>query len=71
MNTAGSFIARLNNFKKNLYNLSKRVKISNLKINIIMNNTAKARKLIIPIFQKIKATLSAGISAKKDPIIKK
>ena len=43
MNTVGFFTIRFNNFKGNSSNLNKKNKISNLKINIIMNNTAKIR----------------------------
>ena len=44
MSTAGFFIAYFNNSKKNPLNLGKNNKINNLKINIIINNTAKAKK---------------------------
>ena len=44
MNIIGFFIALLNNSKKNSFNLNKKDKISNLKINIIMDNTVKIRK---------------------------
>ena len=43
MNTAGSFITRFNNSKKNLFNSGRRDKINNLKITIIMNNTVKTK----------------------------
>ena len=44
MNTVGFFIARFNNFKRNSPNLSKKNKINNLKINIIINNIVKTRR---------------------------
>ena len=44
MNTANSFIIRLNNSKGNPPHLSKKDKINNLKTNIIINNTAKTRE---------------------------
>ena len=44
MNTAGFFTARSNNFKRNLFNLSKKNKTNNLKTNIIINNTAKIKR---------------------------
>ena len=44
MNTAGSSTARFSNFKRNLFNLGKKDKISNLKIDIIMDNTAKIKE---------------------------
>ena len=44
MNIIGSLIARFNNFKRNPPTLDRKDKISSLKTNIIMNNTAKARK---------------------------
>ena len=44
MNIVGFFIVRFNNFKKNLFNLIKKDKINNLKINIIINNIIKIKK---------------------------
>ena len=44
MSTADSLIARFNNFKKNSFIIGRKNKISNLKINIIIDNTVKARK---------------------------
>ena len=41
---ADSFTARPNNSKENLFNLSKKNKINNLKTNIIMNNIVKIKK---------------------------
>ena len=43
MSTAGFFIAYFSNFKGNLFNLDKKDKINNLKIDVIMNNIVKAR----------------------------
>ena len=44
MNTADFLIARFNNFKGNLFISGKKNKVNSLKINIIINNTAKARE---------------------------
>ena len=44
MNIINSFTVRFSNFKGNLFNLDKRNKINSLKINIIINNTAKTKK---------------------------
>ena len=44
MNTASSSITYFNNSKKNPPNPGKKNKINSLKINVIMNNTAKIRK---------------------------
>ena len=41
MNIIDFFTVHFNNFKKNLFNLSKKDKINNLKINIIINNIIK------------------------------
>ena len=44
MNTVNFFIARFNNFKGNPPHLGKKDKISNLKIDVIINNIAKTRR---------------------------
>ena len=44
MSIISSFIARLNNSKRNLFNPNKKDKISSLEIDIIMNNIIKAKK---------------------------
>ena len=44
MNIIGSFIARFNNSKGNLFNLNKKNKTNNLEIDIIIHNIIKIRK---------------------------
>ena len=44
MNIAGSLTAHFNNFKGNPSNLGKRDKTNNLKIDIIIDNTVKAKE---------------------------
>ena len=44
MSTAGSLTARFNNSKGNSPIIGRKDKISSLKINVIINNTAKARE---------------------------
>ena len=44
MNTVNFFTACFNNFKGDPFNASKKNKISSLKINIIIDNTAKIKK---------------------------
>ena len=60
MNTAGFFTAYFNNFKGNPPNLSKKDKINNLKTDIIINNTAKAKKNNNPDFLDNKNDLKRG-----------
>ena len=44
MNTINFLIAHFNNFKKNPFILSKKNKINNLKIDVIINNIVKAKE---------------------------
>ena len=50
MNTVSFFTAYFSNVKRNPPNLNKKDKISNLKIDIIINNTVKIREDNNPIF---------------------
>ena len=50
MSTAGFLTTYFNNFKVSSPNLGKKNKTNSLEINVIINNTAKAKKTMISIF---------------------
>ena len=71
MNTADSLIIYFNNSKKNPLILGRKNKTSNLKIDIIINNTTKAKKNNNPDFSNNKITPGVKTNKIKNPIIKK
>ena len=60
MSIVGSFIARFNNSKKNLSNPNKKNKISNSKIDVIINNIVKIRENDDPDFWNDKGDPKCG-----------
>ena len=60
MNIVGSLTARSNNPKGNLFIIGKKNKTSSLEINIIINNTTKAKKNDDPDSSDSKGNLRRG-----------